>query len=123
VDACRLLSLMIDAALQGAEKSDVLCPKPPSDLCPEIAGLCAGNPAQALSPVASALEAAMNAFRDSESFADGSIKCMPHGPRALAAYGQLAGAWYGLENIPKAWRESLARNNLLIQMGNTLLEN
>jgi len=121
VDACRLLALMIFAALRGAEKSDVLRPKPPTDLCPEIASLCTDDPAQAHSPVARTLQAAMNAFRDSESFADGGIKCMAHGPRALAAYGQLAGAWYGLEQIPKAWRESLARNNLLIQMGNSLL--
>jgi ADP-ribosyl-[dinitrogen reductase] hydrolase len=123
VDACRLLSLMIFAALRGAEKSEVLHPEPPTDLCPEIASLCAGNPVQAHSPVARALQAAMDAFRDSESFADGGIKCMAHGPRALAAYGQLAGAWYGLEHIPQAWRESLARNNLLIQMGNSLLGN
>ena len=123
VDACRLLALMILAALRGAKKSDVLLLDPQADLCPEIASLCADNPAQAHSPVARALQAAMTAFRDSESFADGGIKCMANGPRALAAYGQLAGAWYGLEQIPKAWRDSLARNNLLIQMGNSLLGN
>ena len=123
LDACRLLALMISMAMEGAEKSDILTPQPPTDLCPELADLCAMAPDQANSPVTQALKAAMTAFRDSESFADGGIRCCPHGPRALAAYGQLAGAWYGLKHIPKAWRESLARNNLLIQMGNSLLGN
>ena len=123
VDACKLLGIMIFTALRGAEKSEVLRPELPDNLCPEIAGLCASAPAPIDSPAALALLAAMNAFRDSASFVEGALKCLPCGPRALAAYGQLAGAWHGLEQIPQAWRQSLARNNLLIQMGNQLLDN
>ena len=40
----------------------------------------------------------------------------------MAAYGQLAGAWYGLDDIPEAWRQSLARFDLLDRMGNLLLK-
>jgi ADP-ribosyl-[dinitrogen reductase] hydrolase len=122
VDACKLLALMIFTALRGTEKSGVLRPELPGSLCPEIARLCADAPAQADSPAASSLQAAMTAFRDSASFGEGALTCLPHGPRALAAYGQLAGAWHGLEHIPDPWRQSLARSNLLIQMGNQLLE-
>ncbi len=123
VDACKLLALMLSMALRGAEKSKVLHPDLPDSFCPEIAGLCANTPAPADSPAARSLQAAMNAFRDSASFGEGALKCLPHGPRALAAYGQLAGAWHGLEHIPHLWRQSLARNNLLIQLGNQLLGN
>ncbi len=123
VDACRMLALMIFTALSGSEKSAVLRPLLPDTLCPEIADLSADVSAQAASPAARALRAAVGAFRDSGSFAEGALNCLAHGPRALAAYGQLAGSWYGLEHIPQAWRQSLARHNLLIQMGNQLIKN
>lgn len=123
VDACGVLALMIFTALNGSEKSAVLRPPLPENLCPEIAELSTDVSAQAGSPVARALKAAMIAFRDSDSFAEGALNCLSHGPRALAAYGQLAGSWYGLEHIPRSWRQSLARHNLLIQMGNQLIKN
>jgi ADP-ribosyl-[dinitrogen reductase] hydrolase len=122
LDACRLLATMIHEALRGDDKSLVLRPKLPESLCTEIAGLCADPPSPTESRVGCSLQAAMNAFRDSGSFAEGSLKCLAHGPRALAAYGQLAGAWYGQEHIPYVWRQSLARNSLLQQMGNQLLK-
>ncbi len=123
LDACRLLAAMIFEALRGDNKSLVLHPELPDSLCAEIAGLCADPIRPAESRAGCSLQAAMNAFRDSESFAEGSLKCLAHGPRALAAYGQLAGAWYGQERIPHVWLESLVRNSLLKQMGNQLLKN
>lgn len=121
LEACKLLAVMIFEALRSAEKSQILRPKLPEDLSPEIADLCLDAPRPAQSQAAASLQAAMSAFRDSDSFAAGSIKCLPHGPRALAAYGQLAGAWYGRDLIPQVWRQSLARNNMLKQMGNQLI--
>jgi ADP-ribosyl-[dinitrogen reductase] hydrolase len=122
MDACRLLAVMIFEALRSTEKSRILRPQLPNDLSPEIADLCSDVPCPAKSQAAASLQAAMSAFRDSESFAAGSLKCLPHGPRALAAYGQLAGAWYGRDQIPQVWRQSLARNNMLKQMGNQLIK-
>jgi len=121
LDACRLLAVMIFEALHSTDKSLVLRPQLP-DLSPEIADLCSDAPRPAESGTAASLQAAMSAFRDSDSFAAGGIKCFPHGPRALAAYGQLAGAWYGRDQIPQVWRQSLARNNMLKQMGNQLIK-
>jgi len=122
LDACRMLAAMMFDALRGAEKEGVLLPEFPDNLCPEIAGLCDGSAAPAISPAGQALQAAMIAFRDSLSFADGALRCLPHGPRALAAYGQLAGAWYGARNIPQVWRKSIFRYNQLEQMGNFLVK-
>ena len=121
VDACRLLAVMIFEALHATEKSRILRPDLPQDIIPEIAQLCSTAPHRAESQVATSLQAAMEAFSDSDSFADGSIKCLPHGPRALAAYGQIAGAWYGRDLIPQVWRQSLERSNMLKQMGNQLI--
>ncbi len=121
LDACRLLAIMIFEALHSSEKSQILRAQLPEDLDSEIANLCSDAPHPAESQAAASLQAAMGAFRDSDSFAAGSIKCLPHGPRALAAYGQLAGAWYGRDHIPQVWRQSLSRNNMLKQMGNQLI--
>ncbi|GAB6111705.1 ADP-ribosylglycohydrolase family protein [Desulfomicrobium salsuginis] len=120
VDACRLLAAMLDEALTGADKQRVLRPQPPADLCPEAASLCGTAPAPGEHPACRALAAAVNAFAGSESFAYGCALCLPHGPRAMAAYGQLAGAWYGFEAIPAAWRRSLARVELLQKAAESL---
>ena len=122
LDACRLLAAMIFEALEATDKTQVLRPALPRDLCPEVEELRSGSAPTAEFPACASLGAAMDAFRNSSSFADGCRLCRPHGPRAMAAYGQLAGAWYGLGDIPEAWRQSLARFDLLDRMGNLLLK-
>ena len=122
LDACRLLAAMISEALDATDKSQVLRPALPLDLCPEVEELRSGISQTREFPACASLGAAMDAFRNSTSFADGCRLCLPHGPRAMAAYGQLAGAWYGLGDIPEAWRQSLARFDLLDRMGNLLLK-
>jgi len=122
VDACRLLAAMLDEALTGADRQRVLHPQPPADLCPEAADLCAAAAAPGEHPACGALAAAVNAFAESGSFAEGCALCLPAGPRAMAAYGQLAGAWYGFEAIPAAWRRSLARVELLQKAAESLLK-
>ncbi|KAF5046084.1 hypothetical protein DSECCO2_474590 [anaerobic digester metagenome] len=113
---------MLDEALTGADRQCVLRPQPPEGLCPEAASLCATAQAPGDCPACLALAAAMNAFAGSDSFADGCALCLPSGPRAMAAYGQLAGAWYGFEAIPEAWRRSLARVELLQKAADSLLK-
>lgn len=113
VDACRLLAAMLDEALGGADKARVLRPDMPSGLCPEAAALLDEAPPAQAGDACAALAAAMAAFSASDSFASGCRLCLPAGPRAMAAYGQLAGAWYGLGAIPAAWLRSLARADAL----------
>lgn len=120
VDACRLLAAMLDEALTGADKQRVLHPQPPAGLCPEAADICRTTPPAGEYPAGRALAAAVKAFAGSASFAEGCALCLPEGPRAMAAYGQLAGAWYGYEAIPDAWRRSLARIELLQKAAQSL---
>jgi ADP-ribosylglycohydrolase len=57
--------------------------------------------------VVDSLEAALWAFYHSTSFRDGSLLAVNLGNDADttgAIYGQIAGAFYGVEGIPREWR-------------------
>jgi ADP-ribosyl-[dinitrogen reductase] hydrolase len=123
LDACRLLAAMIHAALTAQDKDVTLRPELPHDLHPEVAALCAGPRSAPDCLACAALAAAMAAFRDGRTFSDGCRLCLPHGPRAMAAYGQLAGAWHGAPGIPQPWRASLARLDMLTRQCLLLLGN
>ena len=56
------------------------------------------------------LEAGLWAFHRSDDFREGALLAVNLGEDADttgAIYGQLAGAYYGAEGIPAAWREKL----------------
>jgi ADP-ribosyl-[dinitrogen reductase] hydrolase len=62
------------------------------------------------------LEAALWAFHRSGSFKDGALLAVNLGDDADttgAVYGQLAGAYYGEQGIPEAWRSRLAYRELI----------
>ena len=62
------------------------------------------------------LEAALWAFDKSGSFREGCLLAVNLGEDADttgAIYGQLAGAFYGEEGIPKPWRLKLAHRLLI----------
>jgi hypothetical protein len=113
---------MISEALDATDKSQVLRPALPLDLCPEVEELRSGSSQTREFPACASLGAAMDAFRNSTSFADGCRLCLPHGPRAMAAYGQLAGAWYGWATSPKRGARVWPASILLDRMGNLLLK-
>ena len=60
--------------------------------------------------VTQCLEAALWAFADTDDFRSGALAAANLGDDAdttAAVYGQLAGAYYGLEAIPPDWRSRL----------------
>jgi ADP-ribosyl-[dinitrogen reductase] hydrolase len=62
------------------------------------------------------LEAALWAFYRSDSFRSGCLLAVNLGDDADttgAVFGQLAGAYYGEESIPSAWRDKLAMKQLI----------
>jgi ADP-ribosylglycohydrolase len=66
--------------------------------------------------VVESLEAALWAFAKSTSFRDGALLAVNLGDDADttgAVYGQLAGAYYGVEGVPGEWRTRLAKLGLL----------
>ncbi len=61
--------------------------------------------------VVRSLEAALWAFAKTSTFRDGALAAVNLGNDADttgAVYGQLAGAFYGVEAIPRSWREKIA---------------
>lgn len=121
IDACRYYGALIAAALNGAEKTTLLAEdfslvpglwqqKP---LHPEIAEIAAGTFKRRQPPqikgsgfVVRALEAALWAFYQTEDFRSGCLLAANLGDDAdttPAIYGQLAGAYYGLDGIPREW--------------------
>ena len=131
IDACRYFGALLTGAVRGASKEQLLQPffhfqqgwwenKP---LTARVAAIAAGSYKEKEPPrikgsgyVVDSLEAALWAFYKSNSFEEGALKAVNLGDDADttgAVYGQLAGAYYGLKNIPRRWRESISSLALL----------
>ena len=131
IDACRYFGGLIVGALRGVPKDELLseryCPVPGLweriPLCAEIDEIAAGSFKRRQPPeivgsgyVVKSLEAALWAFHRSETFGDGCLKAVNLGNDAdttAAIYGQIAGAFYGMDGIPSGWREKLADRELI----------
>jgi ADP-ribosyl-[dinitrogen reductase] hydrolase len=131
VDACRYLGALIVGAVQGVDKNELLsehyCPAPgywdEFPLDPAIAEIASGSfklknpPAiRGTGYAVHSLEAALWAFYRSDSFRDGALLAVNLGDDADttgAVFGQIAGAYYGLNGIPEGWREKIAKRELI----------
>jgi len=140
VDACRYLGGLIVGALGGIEKDELLsdryCPAPgnwdKNPLAREIDEVAAGSFKEKEPPeiegsgyVVRCLEAALLAFHRSGSFREGCLLAVNLGDDAdttAAVYGQLAGAYYGLEAIPEGWRSKLALCDLIQSLADKLYQ-
>jgi ADP-ribosyl-[dinitrogen reductase] hydrolase len=73
--------------------------------------------------VVKCLEAALWAFHNSDSFREGCLLAVNLGDDADttgAVYGQLAGAYYGENDIPAEWRLKLAHSGLIVSFADNL---
>jgi len=131
VDACKYLGALIIGALQGIEKTALLNPFfHPIDgfwrtehLSEKISAIAEGSFKVKKPPeirgsgyVADSLEAALWAFYNSASFAEGALLAVNLGDDADttgAVYGQLAGAFYGESAIPEKWLNILFNRQLI----------
>jgi ADP-ribosyl-[dinitrogen reductase] hydrolase len=126
VDACRYFAGLVVGALQGVQKEELLSrrfgpiggPWRESELVPKVQAIADGSFKEKSPPeiagrgyVIDTLEAALWAFHRSDSFEQGVLNVVNLGDDADstgAVFGQLAGAFYGVEAIPSQWREKLA---------------
>jgi ADP-ribosylglycohydrolase len=138
-DACRYLAALTIGALNGASKADLLQPffDPATDtwratpLTDEMALLAAGGyrdkPQADIQPSAHAvrcLEAALWAFARTDTYGEGLLLLVNMGDDSDttgAVYGQLAGAHYGNDAIPRRWLDDLAHPALLREYTLSLL--
>ena len=140
VDACRYYSGLIVGALAGESKDVLLRPRysplegfwPHSALSLNIDEVAAGSFKNRQPPeirgtgyVVEALEAALWAFWHSDDFEAGALAAVNLGDDADttgAIYGQLAGAYYGINAIPDSWRTKLAMSIRIIELADGLFE-
>ena len=140
IDACRYFAALIVGALKGHDKSELLSPRFAPDgvdwraepLSPPIDAIAAGSfehkterEIRASGYVVHTLEAALWALARTSSFRDGALLAVNLGEDADttgAVYGQLAGAFYGVEGIPAAWRNKVVKREEIERLASALLE-
>ncbi|HSU16645.1 ADP-ribosylglycohydrolase family protein [Longimicrobium sp.] len=140
VDACRYFGGLLVGAVAGAGKDELLgemySPVPGGwsarPLCPEIEEVARGSFRVKAPPeivgsgyVVRSMEAALWAFATTDSFREGCLRATNLGNDAdttAAIYGQLAGAFYGVDAIPAEWRSRLAHRALIERLADALYE-
>ena len=138
VDACRYPGALIVGASQGASRDSLLSerftPVPgcweAHPLCQPIDAIATGSFKDKEPPeikgsgyVVESLEAALWAFHNSSTFEEGCLLAVNLGDDADttgAVYGQLAGAYYGVEGIPDDWRNKLAMRDEILAFADNL---
>jgi ADP-ribosyl-[dinitrogen reductase] hydrolase len=132
LDACRLFAAFLHGALAGRSKAHIFQPDPGildvARLRPTIAALATKVREPGARGVGeridSALQAALWAFRTTDSFRAGAVLAANLGGSSdviTSAYGALAGAHYGVSAIPAAWRAALAHADLIERFAERLL--
>lgn len=140
IDASHYLGSLIFGALNGQSKEALLSPEynPASevwtynDLGPEIQEIALGSYMHKQPPeikgtgyVVKSLEAALWAFYHSNSFEEGALLAVNLGDDADttgAVYGQLAGAYYGIDDIPNSWRSNIYLHETILGLATQLYE-
>jgi len=138
VDSCRYFAGLLLGALRGEAKERLLeelfCPIPgywqQNRLDPAVEAVAAGSFKRKEPPalrgtgyVVDCLESALWAFHRGGSFEEGCLLAVNLGDDADttgAVYGQLAGACYGLQAIPKSWREKIALGQVISSLAERL---
>jgi ADP-ribosyl-[dinitrogen reductase] hydrolase len=140
VDACRYFAGLLVGALGRVDKETLLSPRycpvknywDEHPLHPEIAAVAHGsfhekNPPQIRGTgfVVQSLEAALWAFDRASSFREAILLAVNLGDDADttgAICGQLAGAFYGAERLPKKWCDVLYQSERLMKYSEALFE-
>ena len=138
IDACRYLGSIIAGILRGMEKTEVLAdafePEPGywTDymLVDEIEMIRLGTyryrddaDITGSGHAPKSLEAALWAFHNTDSFKDGCRMVVGLGEdtdTTAAIFGQMAGAYYGVDGIPDSWLSSLTDLEMITSMADRL---
>ena len=132
LDSCRLFAALLYGSLAGRSKAGIFVPGSEildvSRLRPTVTALATETreprPQGGEARIDSVLQAALWAFRTTDSFRAGALRAANLGGSSdviTAAYGALAGAHYGVNAIPAAWRSALAHSDLIERFAERLL--
>lgn len=122
VDATKLLGVMIQKALKGSSKEDILNTHLPN--LEPLVNTIIENKNYKLDPpyikgtgfVVKSLEAALWAFNKTNNYKDCVLAAVNLGDDADttgAIAGALAGAYYGYDSIPTKWKNKLTKKDLI----------
>jgi len=131
VAACRILGGILDAALSGLDKNELLLSVPASDwMSPRLREIAEGgyqgkqaDEIRGSGYVVDSLEAALWCFWTTSSFEDAILTAANLGDDAdttAAICGQVAGAHYGMSGIPEGWLEKLWKRELISDLATAL---
>jgi len=138
VDSCRYLGALLVGALRGEDKETILSARyepvegiwAKKPLVSEVDAVARGSYKPAPPPKIRAeglavktLESALWAFNETESFEEGCLLAVNLGDDSDtvgAVYGQLAGAYYGVRDIPEKWVKGLSKVEVIENMAKAL---
>jgi ADP-ribosyl-[dinitrogen reductase] hydrolase len=139
VDSCRYLGALIVGALKGETKEKLLRGRyepvkgiwGTKPLTSEVNAVACGSytseppEISAKGTAVKTLEAALWAFDKAATFEEGCLLAVNLGDDSDtvgAVYGQLAGAYYGVEKIPAKWIAELSKVEIIEKMARDLLD-
>ena len=131
VDACHLFSLMLNSALSGKPKDEILFnTNPLKNLSPSLELIQKGSyrektidQIKGSGYVIESLEAALWCFYHTDNFRDAILKAVNLGDDAdttAAVCGQIAGAYYGIDYMPHEWIYKLAYREKILDFAKNL---
>jgi ADP-ribosyl-[dinitrogen reductase] hydrolase len=130
LDCARLLSYLIAGALAGSSKAQLLRATALGLASPKVVNLASGSyvtkdeaDIAGTGYCVASLEAALWCFHHTQSFEEAILRAANLGDDAdttAAIVGQVAGAYYGLDGIPRTWRACLHMGDAIAQMGYAL---
>jgi ADP-ribosyl-[dinitrogen reductase] hydrolase len=138
IASCTFFTHLIHKALQGLTKEEILNVKDPSnwftnlraevhlDIAKGAYKTKTENQIRSTGYVIHTLEAALWCFHTTNTFEEGCIKAVNLGEDADttgSVYGQLAGAHYGIGDIPKRWLDKIALSDMIIDLADKLYFN
>jgi ADP-ribosyl-[dinitrogen reductase] hydrolase len=126
IDCCRLLAVILSNAFSGLPRDALLTGAVAYLAEPKVIALAAGDVAsKSESEIrgsgysVESLEAALWAVVTTENYRDAVLRAVALGDDAdttAAIAGQIAGALYGVEDIPVDWRRKLAQGELIEEL-------
>ncbi|MCA1951264.1 MAG: ADP-ribosylglycohydrolase family protein [Treponema sp.] len=133
LDACRLFARILNRALSGRPKEEILLgDRSAFSGAQKIMAIADGAYLEKTAAsirgsgyVVESLEAALWCFAQTSSYKDAILMATNLGDDAdttAAVCGQLAGAYYGVQGIPEAWREKLAMYREITDLADRLFE-
>lgn len=130
LDASRLFATQLRHALNGEDKHLILFGHRARVSAPAIVDIARGDVAawqaqgiRGIGYVVESLRAALWCFASTDSFEEAVLAAANLGDDAdttAAICGQLAGAYYGVQAIPEAWRERIVQAELINQLSDQL---